>query len=62
MRRHLSPTQIGGVTAKDGQTDCGDQQREPRPGDPHDLRREPAQMIVLRIFLTAHWLQQQGHR
>ena len=45
----LTPTQIGGVTAKDGQQVDVTSNEMPVTGDPKDLRLEPDQVIVLRL-------------
>jgi len=45
----LTPTQIGGVTAKDGQQVNLTSNGTPVAGDPNDLRLEPDQVIVLRL-------------
>ncbi|HZJ04346.1 MAG TPA: hypothetical protein VFD59_02615 [Nocardioidaceae bacterium] len=45
----LTPTQIGGVTAKDGQQMNVTSNGAPVAGDPMDLRLEPDQKIVLRL-------------
>lgn len=45
----LTPTQIGGVTAKDGQQMDVTSNGMPVAGDPKDLRLEPDQVIVLRM-------------
>ena len=45
----LTPTQIGGVTATDGQQVNLTSNGMPVAGDPKDLRLEPDQVIVLRI-------------
>lgn len=45
----LTPTQIGGVKAKDGQQLDVTSNGVPVAGDPKDLRLEPDQVIVLRM-------------
>jgi len=45
----LTPTQIGGVRAKDGQQLIVTSNEMPIAGDPMDLRLEPDQVIVLRM-------------
>ena len=45
----LTSTQIGGVTAKDGQQMIVTSNGVPVAGDPKDLRLEPDQLIVLRM-------------
>jgi len=45
----LTPTQIGGVKAKDGQQLNVTSNGAPVAGDPKDLRLEPDQVIVLRM-------------
>lgn len=45
----LTPTQIGGVRAEDGQQMIVTSNEMPVTGDPKDLRLEPDQMIVLRM-------------
>ena len=45
----LTTTQIGGVTAKDGDTVTVTSNGKPVTGDPRDLRLEPDQKIVLRL-------------
>lgn len=45
----LTPTQIGGVKARNGQQVNVTSNGTPVAGDPKDLRLEPDQMIVLRL-------------
>jgi hypothetical protein len=45
----LTPTQIGGVMAQDGQKLDVTSNGAPVAGDPKDLRLEPDQMIVVRV-------------
>ena len=45
----LTPTQIGGVRAKDGQQMRATSNGTPVAGDPKDLRLAPDQVIVLRM-------------
>ena len=45
----LTPTQIGGVTAQDGQKLDVTSNGAPVAGDPKDLRLEPDQKIVVRV-------------
>jgi hypothetical protein len=45
----LTPTQIGGVKAKDGQQVNLTSNGAPVGGDPNDLRLEPDQVLVLRL-------------
>lgn len=45
----LTPTQIGGVRAKDGQQVNVTSNEMSVAGDPKDLRLEPDQLIVLRL-------------
>lgn len=45
----LTPTQIGGVQAKDGEKVVATSNGAPVAGDPMDLRLEPDQKIVLRL-------------
>lgn len=45
----LTPTQIGGVMAQDGQKLDVTSNGAPVAGDPKDLRLEPDQMVVVRV-------------